>query len=93
MLLGLVVCGGGGGLPRLGDPGRSPRPASCLWKAGLVHSTEGCYVYLAGSASKLTVHTGTCKRIGTTDRKVHALQVRERPLSLFCLFHGSHLML
>lgn len=70
MLLGLVVCEvGGPGLPRLGDPGRSPRPAACPWETGLMHNTEGCYVFSGGSASKLTVPTGTCKRIGTTDRR------------------------
>lgn len=36
--------GGGPGLPRLGDPGRSPRPAACPWEARSVHSTEGCCV-------------------------------------------------
>lgn len=93
MLLGLVVCEVGGPDCHVWGTRASPRPAECPLEARLVHSTEGCYVCPGSSASKLTVSTGTCKRTGTTDRMVHALQVRERSLSLFCLCHRSHLML
>lgn len=64
--------GGGPVLPRLGDPGRSPRPAACPWEAGLVHSIEGCYVCPGSSVSKLTIPAGTCKRTGTSDQRIHA---------------------